>query len=240
MVHRTTQSRFTVTSWKYVPEMSVIRGPKRRVSKLDSPALFAVYVPGVSPVHRAPVLGKLITLLVSTIVVSSVRNPSLACVFLAAACGAFLLARLPWATVWAIIYVLPALVAITAFHLFTGRIDLAIAVPLSLLGCVILATVVTATTKLNEILSVLTSALSRVCKPHTATQISLGVSLMIRSLPMLLGTADESRVALRSRGIKPTVTTFLIPFFIRATGDALDLGDALHVRGILDSGDEKS
>lgn len=216
--------------------MSVDRGPKRRVSKLDNLQLLAVYVPGTSIVHRAPALGKLLTLLASTVVVSSVRNPVLACVFLTVTIGIFFVARLPWRTVWALIYVLPALGAISIFHVFTGRTDLAIAVPVGLFSCVVLATIVTATTKLNEILHVLTVALSRVCKPARAVRISLGISLMIRSLPLLLGTVQESLVALRSRGIRPTVTTFLIPVFIRATGDALDLGDALHVRGVLDSG----
>lgn len=217
------------------PYAPCARGPRRKTSPTSHLSVPMVYVPGTSVIHRASPKVKLVSLLALTLVFATVRIPILSLGSLALAATVFGAARLPLMILKPLLFTLPALAAMSGFHLWTGNPDLAIAVPLSLLSCIMLATVVTVTTPLNAIVAMLTAALAKFCKPATAIRIGLGVALLIRTVPLLLLTVSETLTALRSRGVRPSVKTFLIPLFIRATSDALELGDALHARGILDS-----
>ena len=63
-------------------------------------------------------------------------------------------------------------------------------------------------------------------------QVALAVALMIRSIPHLLGTVDDARMAARARGLQRNPARLLTPVVIGAVAYAERSGEALAARGI--------
>jgi biotin transport system permease protein len=59
-------------------------------------------------------------------------------------------------------------------------------------------------------------------------------AIMLRAIPEIAGIMRQSRDAARARGVRRGPTSFMIPTATRTVGFALDLGAALHARGIGD------
>lgn len=123
--------------------------------------------------------------------------------------------------------------ALTLFHLVTLAPVSAFVRPGNLLVAVLGARMLTLTTPTPELMDALVRAL-RPLRPLGVNpdQVALAVALMIRSIPYLLGTVDDARMAARARGLERNPARLLTPVIINAVAYAERGGEALSARGI--------
>jgi biotin transport system permease protein len=200
--------------------------------------MLSLYLPGASPVHRAPAglkLAVLAALGVGLFLVSRVE-------VVAGALGAVLavglvVARLPGRALWA--QVRPVwiwLAALFVVHLLvTGPLPGAVAV-LRLLTLVLAAAVVTATTRVTALVAVvewLVRPLQLVgVRP---ARVGLVVAMTLRFIPLLAERAARIREAQAARGAERTRLSVLVPLVISVLQLAHTLSEALDARGADDT-----
>ncbi|MGY1740144.1 MULTISPECIES: CbiQ family ECF transporter T component [unclassified Blastococcus] len=194
----------------------------------------SLYVPVASPVHRAPAglkLGLLAALAVALFLVDriAVVGGALAVVLLT---GLFA-ARLPWRAVLAQVGpVWPWLVALLAFHLLVTGWRTGTLVVLRLLALVVAAAVVTATTRVTELVAVvewLVRPLALVgVRP---ARVGLVIAMTLRFIPLVAERAQRVREAQAARGAQRVRVQALVPLLIQVLRLATTLGEALDARG---------
>ncbi len=193
-----------------------------------------LYVPGESWVHRSPSGVKLLLLLGATAVVATVPSLPLAlggvmtAVLLAWSAGLpakpqlrtlrrVLLSLAPWgAIVW-----------------WQRGGDEAVELVFDLATALLLAAVLTATTRADA----LADSLTRACRPldrwgFSSERFALMVALMLRAIPVLFATFSDVQEAARARGLGRSPQAYLVPFALRTVGRAQTTGDALTARGL--------
>ncbi len=134
--------------------------------------------------------------------------------------------RLGW-MMWSI------LVALALFHLLTLAPQAAFVRPGNLLVAILAARMLTLTTGTPELLDAMVWVL-RPLRPLGVNpdQVALAVALMIRSIPYLMGSVDDARMAARARGLERNPARLLTPVVIGAVAYAERSGEALMARGI--------
>lgn len=134
--------------------------------------------------------------------------------------------RLGW-MMWSILAML------ALFHLVTLAPVSAFVRPGNLLVAVLAARMLTLTTGTPELMDALVKVL-RPLRPLGVNpdQVALAVALMIRSIPYLMGTVDDARLAARARGLERNPARLLTPVVIGAVAYAERSGEALSARGI--------
>jgi biotin transport system permease protein len=193
------------------------------------------YVAGTSWLHRLPASAKLVGLVVLLAVTFTLSSPL--AVALAAVVTLLIYATAGLAGAvpaqvrplrWLILglLVVQTLTAgwVTAV-VFTGR----------LLVAVVLAGLVTLTTRVVDLLDVF----ERVLRPmrHVGVdseRVALALALAIRAVPVVAGLAEEVRDAQRARGSAVSPRAFAVPFVVRSLRHADALGEALVARGFDD------
>lgn len=123
--------------------------------------------------------------------------------------------------------------SLTVFHLVTLAPVSAVVRPGNLLVAILAARMLTLTTGTPELID----ALVRVLRPLrplgvNPDQVALAVALMLRSIPYLLGSVDDARIAARARGLERNPALLLTPVIIGAVAYAERSGEALAARGI--------
>ncbi|MDM7856469.1 energy-coupling factor transporter transmembrane component T family protein [Cellulomonas alba] len=195
-----------------------------------------LYHPGTSVVHRAPAGAKLLALLAATTTVVLVHGPASGAVALALAVGLQALARVPLhRTTRGMAGLLVTIAVVGAFQWWVAGWAAALEVSLDFLAVALLATLLTATTRADDLLD----ALSRAVRPLRPLGLrpetfSLAVGLLLRSIPVLIGTTLESRDAARARGLEREPRALVVPAAVRMIGHARATGDALAARGLGD------
>ncbi|QCX29118.1 energy-coupling factor transporter transmembrane protein EcfT [Nocardioides jishulii] len=122
-----------------------------------------------------------------------------------------------------------------AYHLLFGTWQVAVEQVGDLLALVLLATVLTATTPVDALLDMIVRAVGPLRRfGANPEKVALAFSLVLRSIPVLLTIAAETRDAARARGLERSPRTWLTPFVVRTVAHARDTGDALHARGLGD------
>lgn len=196
--------------------------------------VLGIHEPGDGWLFRVPVGVKYLLLLALVVpALSFVRWP----VTLAALLVALLLLatsgisparalRLGW-MMWVILGML------ALFHLATLAPVAAFVRPGNLLVAILAARMLTLTTSTPELLD----ALVWVLRPlrllgANPDQVALAVALMIRSIPYLMGSVDDARMAARARGLERNPARLLTPVMINAVAYAERSGEALVARGI--------
>jgi biotin transport system permease protein len=200
--------------------------------------MLSLYLPGSSPVHRAPAglkLAALAALGAGLFVVSRVEVVTAA---LAAVLAVGLLAaRLPARALWA--QVRPVwvwLAALFVVHLLvTGPLTGAVAV-LRLLALVLAAAVVTATTRVTALVAVVEwlAGPLRVVGVRPA-RVGLVVAMTLRFIPLLAERAARIREAQAARGAERVRLGLLVPLIISVLQLAHTLSEALDARGADDT-----
>lgn len=201
-----------------------------------SAALLGAYRPGATPLHRLPASVKLGSLLLLGIALAFIPGWPSAVVAFAASVGIAVLARMR---------LLPLLRGLLMLLLVVGSLagylawqhgwERAVAVVGDLLALALLATVVTATTPVDEVLDAVTRALEPLRRVGVnADQVALAFSLLLRGIPISLQIAQETRMAARARGLQRSPRATLSPMVIRMVGHARQTGEALHARGVVD------
>ncbi|WP_210648699.1 energy-coupling factor transporter transmembrane component T [Nocardioides sp. SYSU D00065] len=201
-----------------------------------SAQLLGLHRPGDTRLHRLGAGVKLLGLMVAGVVVVVVRGPVPALGFLAVA-----VALLAWsgarivATVRAMRWLLLTAAVLGAWTVWQHDWPRAVEVVADLLALIALATTLTVTTPVDEVMDAVAHGLRPLRRVGVdPEQVALAFSLMLRAIPTTLSLAEDSRHAALARGLERSPRALLVPFVIRVVARARDTGDALHARGIGD------
>lgn len=194
------------------------------------------YRPGRSPLHRLRPGAKLVGLVAFGVAVILLPGWPGALAALVVAVGLALAAglRLPElariARGFAVFGVL-----LFAFQLWQRDWQHAVESVAGLFALILAASIVTATTAVDDMLDTVSWAL-RPLRPVGVSpdRVALAFSLAIRSLPLAFGLARETRDAARARGLERSPRALLVPFVLRMVAHARRTGAALQARGIDD------
>ena len=196
--------------------------------------LFSLYVPGESPLHRMGVGAKYLVVLLLVVPAVAIGSPWLSLASLIMAMLVLLAARLPLGYAFGVplgVWILAALLA--AYQLVLGWPGTAVAVAANLFTAIYASRLITATTPATVLVDALTSAL----RPLRVVRIDpelvgLAIALMLRSIPVLLDTFGQVRMAARARGRERNPFALVTPVVVRAVGHAQATGAALAARGL--------
>jgi biotin transport system permease protein len=195
-----------------------------------------LYVPGSSPVHRVPAGVKLVVMVAAGALSVFLHRPWEVAVALGIVVLGYLTAGLSLRVVAGQLRPLVWIVGCTAaFHLVVNGWQRAVVVAGVLSALVLLAALVTLTTRTADLVDALVTA----CRPLRVVgvdpeRIGLMVALGIRCVPVVIGLAEEVREAQRARGLAASPRAFAVPLIVRSLRHADALGEALMARGLDD------
>ncbi|GAA0999341.1 MULTISPECIES: energy-coupling factor transporter transmembrane component T family protein [Nocardiopsidaceae] len=195
-----------------------------------------LYVPGTGPLYRAPAWAKLLGLLAAGVALLAAADHRIALGALAASLLAYPVVGLAPARAWGVLRVLwPFLLAIALFQVLFGEWETAVRLCAQLAALVLLANVVTLTTRVREMLDLF----ERVARPlrHVGVapdRVALVLALTIRSIPMVADAWRTSQEAYRARGLSGRPHLLVVPVIVQLLRMADATGEALVARGIDD------
>jgi biotin transport system permease protein len=197
-----------------------------------------LYVAGRTPVHRTPASVKLVLLAALAVVLFVVPTPAVVLgglgLVLLVALG---LARLPLRVLLRQVQVVAVFLALVLIIQFAvaGLVPAVVAVA-RLLALVLAAAVVTATTRVSDMVALV----ERVCAPLRwvgvrPARIGLVIAMALRFLPLVAERADRIREAQAARGgavrgIR-SLTTTVVPLVVQLLQLAHTVSEALDARG---------
>ncbi|MFE6994610.1 energy-coupling factor transporter transmembrane component T family protein [Microbacterium sp. NPDC057659] len=197
--------------------------------------MISLYSPGDGLLHRVPASAKLAGLVLCALVLSLWRPVPLGTlVVLLAVSAAYPLAGLPptmlgeawWRLRW-VVLVLGGLL-----WLFVGW-EPAVVNTGRVVALVLLADLVTRTTRMGDLLAVLEAALRPFRRLGVDPEaVALTISLAIAMVPVIAGLAEQVRDAQRARGVRLGIRAAL-PLLVLTMKHADDVGDALVARGVV-------
>lgn len=195
--------------------------------------MIQLHRPGTSVLHRLPAGVKLTALAVIAVILSAFPHDETSiAVTLVGVWALFLLARLPLRVLGAEVWRLRWLVLVLGLALWvfvspqiawinTGRV----------VALILLASLLTITTRMGDLLAVLRRMLVPLRRWVDADAVAMTVSLTIAMVPVIAGFAGEIGDAQRARGIRLGVRA-VVPLLVRTLRHADDVGDALIARGV--------
>jgi len=193
-------------------------------------------VPGTSPLHRATAGAKLLVLLVLSVLTVWLKQPWQIAVVLAVVLLGYAVAQLPFSLVWRqlrpLLWVLLLLGAVQAW-LAGWRSAVAVVGTVAVL--VLAAALVTLTTRTTAMADAVVVA----CRPLKVfgvdpERVGLMLALGMRSVPVVVGAANDVRDAQRARGVVFAPQAYTVALVVRSVRMATALGDALVARGLDD------
>jgi biotin transport system permease protein len=198
--------------------------------------LLGNYRPGTTVLHRLPASAKLVGLFVAGIVVVVLRGPFTALAAVAVALGLVAMSRMGLAlTLRTLRGLLLIGVLLAAYATWQRGWEQAVETVADLVALVLAATVLTATTPVDEILDTLVRWLGPFRRLGVRPErVALAFSLTLQGIPRTIEVAEETRDAALARGLQRSPRARLIPMVIRVVAHARATGDALHARGLGD------
>ena len=196
--------------------------------------MISAYRPGSSPLYRIPAGVKLTVLVITALSLSLWHPPALmmlgaallATVLLASAVGLREALGVWWRLRWLIVVLGGAL------WVFADP-QIAILNTARVVTLLLLADVVTRTTRMEELLDVLSRVLHPLRRFGVAPDaVALALSLTIALVPIISGYAEQVRDAHRARGHRLGLRSAL-PLLVMTLRHADYLGDALVARGLV-------
>lgn len=197
------------------------------------PDLFGSYSPGTGLLHRASLRAKGVGIVAVTLAVvlsSSWPVPAgLSLLLLVLGSAAGVGAQQWWR---GLAPALPVLVLLAVYHVLTAGAAQAADVVLTIVVFLVLTRVLMHTTPLPELLD----GVVWLCTPVRLVgadpeRIGLAISLMLRSIPFIVGAVGELRDAVRARGLRPNPVRLVTPAVIATVAYAERTGQALAARG---------
>lgn len=126
-------------------------------------------------------------------------------------------------------------VILFAFQAWQRGWEQGFAVVATLFALLLAASALTASTAADELIDTIVWLLGPLrrfgVRPE---QVALAFSLALRSIPIVLEQARETRAAAKARGLERSPRAYLVPFVLRVVAHAQLTGEALHARGISD------
>lgn len=201
-----------------------------------SGTLLGLHQPGTTWLHRLPAGAKLLGLLGLSVVVVTLHGPLIVVAELLVALAVVASSRMGWRSLLRSLRGLLLVVAmLAAYLLWQQGWQRAVESVGDLVTLVLLATVLTVTTPVDEMLDTITRALQPLRRVGVDPDgVALAFSLLLRGIPTTLQLADETRDAALARGLERDPRARLTPLVIRVVAHARATGDALHARGIHD------
>jgi biotin transport system permease protein len=199
-------------------------------------SVLGLFRPGSSPVHRASAGTKLLLLLGAGVSSVFVRDAWQVGVAVGVVAAAWMSARLPLRLlVRQARPLLWVLLAVGAFHLLVSGWERAVVVCGVILCLVLLAAVVTLTTRTTAMVDTVVRVLGPLRRLGLDPErVGLLLALSVRSVPVVVGIAEEVRDAQRARGLAASPRAYAVPLIVRSLRHADQLGEALVARGIDD------
>lgn len=196
-------------------------------------SLLGIYRPGTTPLHKASAGLKSLLLIVAVVVTMLVSDP-VSSVGIMCAALLLLVSTAPPAkpTMRAMAAIMVIAVLTVTFQLWRGEVDRAIDVASDLTTVAALALAISCSTPMESMLDLVSRIVrpfGRILPPET---IGLMFALTLRAIPEAARIFIEARTAARARGLERDPRAVLIPGATRTVGFALQLGQALHARGI--------
>lgn len=195
-----------------------------------------LYLPGTSVIHRTTAGAKLAVMCavgVGSIFLDHTWQVGTAILVVLAG---YVVARIPIRTTIRQVRPLIWIAGfVAAFHVIVNGWERAFVVVGVIAMLVLLASLVTLTTRTTAMVD----AVVFVCGPlrHVGVdpeRLGLLLALSIRSVPVIVGLAEEVRDAQRARGLTASPRAFAVPLIVRSLRHADALGDALVARGVDD------
>jgi len=198
--------------------------------------LLGVYQPGSTFLHRTPAGVKVVALTTLSVLTVVVRSPVTSGAIVVLAVVLLLVARVRAGSVGRTLRgLLVVMTLLAAYQTWQRGWEHAFTVVGALVALVLLATVLTVTTQVDEMVDTLTRALRPFRRLGVNPElVALAFSLMVRGIPATLEIARETRQAALARGLDREPRAMLTPMVIRVVAHARATGDALHARGIGD------
>ncbi len=198
--------------------------------------MLSLYVPGASPLHRAPAGYKLAGLAVLLAGLGLWRSPWATGLGAALVVAGVLIAGFGPAPLWRQLRPVAWLLAVLAalqWLLVSGQAALVVAG--SLLVSLAAAALVTATTRVAELLEAVVRAVRPLRRFGVDPErVGLTLALTLRAVPVVAVLAREVLQARAARGAQRSVRAFAVPLTIRTVRYADRLGEALVARGVDD------
>ncbi|GHF53687.1 biotin transport system permease protein [Amycolatopsis bartoniae] len=197
-----------------------------------------LYLPGGSWLHRTPAGPKLLGLLLAITGVLLTSVPAGIAAELAVTAALYPAARVPWRILWQHTRVLlPFLVLVAGFQLLTAGWERAVVIGGQLLVSVLLAGLVTVTTRVSAMLALFEKLARPLDRVGVSSQrIALTLALTMRCIPMVAQAWQASSDAYRARGLRRGSWRVVVPVIVRLLRSAESLGDAITARGVDDDG----
>lgn len=195
-----------------------------------------LYSPRPTWLHALPPGWKLGAVAVASIAMTFVREPGVVLGAVVVSLALLACARVPLrGTLRALGPIVVLAAGIGLFQWWTRGWEAAVVTTGTLTALVVLATVVTATTRTDRMLDTLVRGARPLRRVGLDPEVlALAVALMLRTIPALVELAGEVRDAARARGLERDPRALLVPFTLRTVARAHATGDALAARGILD------
>jgi biotin transport system permease protein len=196
--------------------------------------LLGSYMPGDSLVHRAPLWLKFTVVVLASAAVLGFQQLPVTAVALLAVIVVSRLAGLGLPVVLRpVLTMAPVLLVLGAYQWWMHNAVVGAVVVLNIVVCVLAARLIPLTTPGQRLLDGMVSA----AKPFRflgadPERFGLTLSLMIRSIPYLLGSVSDVRDAARARGLERSPRALLVPVVINAVAYANRTGEALAARGL--------
>ncbi len=194
------------------------------------------YRPGTTVLHRLSVGAKLLALFAISLLAVVLRGVPTTAATIALAVLGCVVGRVPLRrAARSLRGVLVAMALLAAYQTWQNGPERAFVVVGALVALVLLATVFTTTTSVEQMIDAITRWLEPWRRFGVRPElVALAFSLMIRGIPLTLEIAAETRDAARARGLERSPRAYLTPLVIRVVAHARATGDALHARGIGD------
>ena len=198
--------------------------------------LLGNHVPGDTWLHRTPPAAKILALMVASTTVIVLRGPWPGAALAVLALALLLVAGAGLRRTLASLRGLALAAALlSAWNVWQGNWARALEQAADLSAMVLLATVLTTSTSVDDIVAVVVRWLEPFRRLGASPdKVALAFSMVLRTVPLLMELARETRDASRARGLERDPRTWLTPFVLRAVAHARDTGDALHARGLGD------
>lgn len=195
-----------------------------------------LFVPGTTVLHRLPPGPKVIGLVVLSVVVVASHGPWLPVGVFTAAAVVAVLVGIPWRTLVRSLRPIALIMVIAVgFQWWTRGWETALEVLATVLALVVAASILTATTAMDQMLDSIVRWLGPFRRFGVNPDVvALSFSLMMTSIPTLFTIFAETRDAAVARGLGRSPRATLTPAAVRVVAHAYATGDALHARGILD------
>ena len=202
--------------------------------------LLANYVPGNSPIHRAPLALKFLLVFGCGLASFIIVDWRVSLAVLGGLTGLFLLTGAGLKRLWTAVRPLAAvLLVIGLFQWWQLGAPTAARIVLNILVCVVAASLLTATTPVQRLLD----GVVKVATPFRRfgadpERFALTIGIMLRSIPYIAGTFADVRDSARARGLERNPRALILPVFITSVAFARQTGEALAARGLGDAEDE--